>query len=87
MNQFVSGALLTGYLVASLFFLRFWKRTRDVLFVFFSIAFLLLGGQRLALEIVGERYEHNAAFYIPRLVAFILILYAIWHKNQESRKQ
>jgi hypothetical protein len=25
-----------------MFFLRFWKRTRDVLFLFFSVAFALL---------------------------------------------
>ncbi|MGH3995692.1 MAG: DUF5985 family protein, partial [Pseudonocardiaceae bacterium] len=43
----VSGAILMGYAVAGLFFLRFWQQTRDRLFLIFGIAFIILGLQRL----------------------------------------
>ena len=40
---FLSGAVAVAFVVAGLFFLRFWKRTRDGLFVAFALAFWLLG--------------------------------------------
>ena len=40
---FLSGAVAAAFVVAGLFFLRFWKRTRDGLFVAFALAFWLLG--------------------------------------------
>ena len=41
--DFLSGAITLGFLVAALFFLRFWRRTRDNLFLAFAAAFALLG--------------------------------------------
>lgn len=41
--DFLSGAITLGFLVAGLFFLRFWRRTHDRLFLAFAIAFALLG--------------------------------------------
>ena len=41
--DFLSGAITMGFLVAGFFFLRFWKRTRDSLFLAFAAAFWLLG--------------------------------------------
>ena len=42
MIEYMSGAVTLGYLVAMLFFLRFWKRTGDRFFFAFGIAFALL---------------------------------------------
>jgi len=39
---FVSGLIAMGFAVAGLFFLSFWRRTRDTLFVAFAVAFWLL---------------------------------------------
>ena len=39
---FLSGAVALGYMLAAMFFLRFWKRTTDVLFLSFAVAFGLL---------------------------------------------
>jgi hypothetical protein len=45
---FLSGAITMGCATAGLFFLRFWKRTRDRLFIAFALAFWLLAiGQAL----------------------------------------
>ncbi len=85
MNPLLAGAIIMGYLVAGLFFLRFWKRSNDSLFVYFAVAFWLLAAQRLALALTAERNEENTGYYIVRLAAFVLILIGIWNKNQSSK--
>jgi hypothetical protein len=82
MNLFISGVLVTGYLVAGLFFLRFWKQSRDRLFAFFAVAFWLLATQRGALAMVEHGSPESAWLYALRLVAFLLILAAVIDKNR-----
>ena len=41
--DFLSGAVALGFFVCALFFLRFWRRTRDALFLAFALAFVLMG--------------------------------------------
>ena len=36
---FLAGAIVAGFALAGLFFLKFWKRTRDELFLAFTGAF------------------------------------------------
>lgn len=86
--EFLSGAVMLGLGMAGLFFLRFWKQTRDRLFLLFSISFLLMGAQRVAL-LVSEQMDENrdAYLYGIRIVAFLLILAAIMDKNRESSRQ
>jgi uncharacterized membrane protein YeiB len=78
----VSGAILMGYAVCALFFLRFWRQTRDRLFLVFAVAFGLLGMQRLALVLTEPLEEWRTGLYMVRLVAFVLILGAIVDKNR-----
>ena len=86
MKLLVSGMLLAGYATVALFFVKFWRRTSDRLFGFFAAAFALLALQRFGLslsaELVGEGGEW---MYVLRLLAFVLILYAIWDKNRVRR--
>jgi len=82
MTELISGALVALSLVAGLFFLRFWKKTRDRFFAFFAAAFWLLAINRLAVVWLTEKSEHLAAAYLIRLVAFVLILVAIVDKNR-----
>jgi hypothetical protein len=83
----VSGAIAMGYAVAGLFFLRFWRETGDRLFVTFSVAFWLLGAQRLALVINGQTDENHTGLYLVRLLAFVLILAAILDKNRSASRR
>ena len=78
----VFGMLAAGYLVAALFFLRFWRRTGDRLFAFFAAAFALLAVQRVALTLATPADEEAVPYYLLRLVAFALILVAIIDKNR-----
>jgi hypothetical protein len=82
----VSGAIVMGYVVAGLFFMRFWRETRDRLFLIFSLAFWLLGTQRLALALSSSDAEARTGLYLLRLFAFLLILGAIIDKNRGGEK-
>jgi hypothetical protein len=80
----ISGAIVMGYAVTGLFFLRFWRETRDRLFVIFAAAFWILGLQRLALAFSRDMVEDDTGLYLIRLFAFLLILGAIVDKNRSS---
>jgi hypothetical protein len=82
LTHMVSGAIAMGYLVVGLFFLRFWRETRDRLFLIFAIAFSILGGQRVALLFTRHLAESATGLYLVRLFAFLLILAAIVDKNR-----
>ncbi len=83
--EFMLGGLVMGCFVAGLFFLRFWRKTRDRLFAIFAVAFSLLGANWLLLAFT-EQDEINTWYYAVRLVAFVLILYAIIDKNRVVRR-
>ena len=83
-NLFLSGAVVAGFLLASLFFLRFWKRTRDGLFLAFASAFVLLGLGQTLLAFAHVPDEERSWLYLIRLIAFALILAAIVRKNRRS---
>lgn len=82
MTSVLSGALVAGYLVVALFFLRFWNASRDRLFGLFAGAFGVLAAQRLALSLTGEYLENQTMFYLLRLAAFVVIIVAIVDKNR-----
>jgi len=77
----LSGANAFGYGVASVFFLRFWVRSRDQLFLAFSAAFALLGLNQILVAWFGSASDYSAPFYALRLLAFGIIIAAIVRKN------
>ncbi len=79
---FLAGAIVAGFALAGLFFLKFWKRTRDELFLAFTGAFWLLGLGQALLTFSRIPLEERSWLYLLRLAAFILILVAVWRKNQ-----
>ncbi len=81
----VSGLLVMGYAVAGLFFLRFWRETRDRLFGIFAGAFWLLAVQRVLLAVSQNPNNEQVWLYGIRLLAFVLILIGIVDKNRGSR--
>jgi hypothetical protein len=83
--SFLGGVIFAGSLVASLFFLRFWVRSRDRLFAIFALAFAVLGVNRLVLVVLDESNEARTYVYLVRLLAFVLIAVAIVDKNRSAR--
>ena len=79
--DFFSGMIAMGFAVCAVFFLRFWRRTRDSLFLVFSIAFLLLALNQALTTLLGLPLEERSWLYLLRLAAFLLIIGAIVRKN------
>lgn len=82
MLAFVSGLITMGFVVAGLFFLRFWRRTGDRLFVAFAAAFWLLALNQTLLVLSEASVEERSWLHLLRLFAFAIIIAAIWFKNR-----
>jgi Family of unknown function (DUF5985) len=86
MNAVMLGAIAMASLVAAMFFLRFWKNTRDRFFLFFAVAFFAEAVNRAALGLTAVTREQEPFFYLVRLFAFGLILAAIVDKNRAEKR-
>lgn len=85
LGYFLSGMITLGLLVSGLFFLRFWKRTRDSLFLAFAVAFVLLGVGQAVTALADSYLDDSSVTYLIRLAAFTLIIVAVWRKNNAPR--
>ncbi len=81
LEAFLLGVIATSSLTAGVFFLKFWKQTRDSLFLAFGLAFVVEGLNRCAVLCLTKAHEGNPYIYGVRLLAFLLILAAILRKN------
>jgi lipopolysaccharide export LptBFGC system permease protein LptF len=84
LKPFLAGATMLASVVIAMFFLRFKKTSRDRLFGFFALAFLLLGLERVAMEFISD--GPRSLLYLIRLLAFVIMLYAIADKNRRGKK-
>lgn len=82
--DFLSGAVTFGFLLAFIFFLRFWKQTGDLLFLGFASAFALLGVGQAIQCLADMPEEHRSYIYLFRLAAFSIIIFAIMKKNRSK---
>lgn len=80
-NGLLLGVIVTCSVFAGIFFLRFWRHTKDFLFLAFGIAFVIEGLDRLAVLLLPKPNEGHPAIYLIRLLAVLLILAAIIRKN------
>ena len=81
---FLLGIIFAASLVAGLFFLKFWRDTKDVLFLAFAAAFLIEALNRLRFLFIEHPNEGNPSIYLVRLLAFMLIVAAILYKNRRQ---
>jgi hypothetical protein len=81
MVEFLAGAVTLGYLVAAGFFLRFWGRTADRLFLAFAAAFVMFALNQLLAAALVVVSEPNSLVYILRVLGFVIIIAAIVDKN------
>lgn len=84
LNEVILGGVAMASLVATLFFLRFWRQTHDRLFAFFALAFGFDAVMRVALALNSVPDEHEPFFYLGRLVTFALIALAVIDKNRSG---
>ena len=81
LDAFLVGVIAMGSLTASMFFLKFYTRTRNSLFFAFALAFGIESVNRAATLGFGASNEASPWTYIIRLFAFLIILAAILKKN------
>ncbi|WGS23039.1 MULTISPECIES: DUF5985 family protein [unclassified Bradyrhizobium] len=79
----LSGAASMASLAVALFFLKFWRRTRDTFFLIFAAAFAIDAISRFALGMSQVSDTTEPMYLLPRLVMFGLIVAAIIGKNAE----
>ena len=84
MDGILVGGIAVSAFVAGLFFLRFWRHTADRFFLFFAISFWLEGTHRVALFALYGHDEASPLAYLPRLLAYVLIIVAIVDKNRAA---
>lgn len=84
LNDFLGGAVVMGLTVAAVFFLKFWRRSRDSLFLAFAGAFMLLAIVQTLLTTANFPAEELSWLYLLRLAAFLLILGGFWGKNRRG---
>ena len=83
LKPFLAGAISMACLTIALFFLRFWRRTGDRLFLAFAVAFGLLMLERVILVALAASHEFAPYVYLVRLVAFAVIIGAVLDKNRK----
>ena len=67
--------------IASLFFLRFWRETRDVLFLGFAVFFFMQAASDAYVASLNHPNEGNVLAFLMRFVSRIAVLAAILWKN------
>jgi hypothetical protein len=83
--EFLAGAVTFGHAIAGFCFLRFWRRTRDPLFLAFAFAFGLFGVNQFLVSLLGAGSENATYAYVLRVLGYLLILGAIVGKNRSAR--
>jgi membrane-associated PAP2 superfamily phosphatase len=85
LGAFTGGVIAMGYAVACLFFLRFFVRNRDGLFIAFAAAFALMALNQTLQVVLQIPREEQSPIFLLRLTAFLLIIIAILRKNLGER--
>jgi uncharacterized membrane protein YoaK (UPF0700 family) len=85
-ESFMSGMAMMGFIIAGLFFFRFWSRTRDRLFAIFGVAFLLMAVNEAFVDVSGSPTNEVVLAYVLRIIAFLMLIVGIVAKNLEERK-
>jgi hypothetical protein len=88
MITFLSGMTTMGYLLASLYFFRFWRRTNDGLFIYFGVSFSMLALSQALTTVTSSPGDDQSWVYLLRFAAFTLLIVGIVAKNlgETSRK-
>ena len=81
-DGFLLGVIVTCSFVAACFFARFWRATRDLLFLAFAVAFAIEGLNRLAFLFLARPNAGDEVIYVVRLLSYLLILAAIANKSR-----
>lgn len=82
LDGFLLGVVVTASAVVGAYFLKFWRQTRDTLFLAFAIAFLIEAVNRSVFLFLSNPNEGSPIVYGVRLLSYALMLGAIINKNR-----
>ena len=85
MTTFINGAVAMGFFIVGLFFLKFWRDSRDRLFMTFALAFWIFAVDYAVLGLVAFASEQRPYVFLLRLVGFVTILGGIGDKKWGAR--
>jgi len=85
-TDLVTGMIAMASLIIGLYFLRFWRNTKDRFFLYFALSFGIEGVHRIVTTLTFDEHEDSPLHYLVRLLAYGLILWAILEKNLPSRR-
>jgi hypothetical protein len=86
-NGFLLGIIVTCSFTAAAFFARFWRATRDPLFLGFAAAFFLEGLNRTAFLFLDNPNAGDEVIYVVRLLSYLLIVAVIVNKNRAHNRK
>jgi hypothetical protein len=81
-RMFLLGVIAMGDLIAGLFFLKYWKTTKDRFFLYFALSFALEAISRYLLLDISTNSESEPLVYSLRLLSYAVILLGIADKNR-----
>jgi Family of unknown function (DUF5985) len=82
LRMFLLGVLAMGDLIVAMFFLKYWKRTRDRFFFYFIVSFGVEVVCRYLLIYTTFNSESEPLVYSLRLLSYAVILIGIADKNR-----
>ncbi len=82
-ETFLLGVFAALSVVAALYFLKFWRKTRDALFLAFAASFLIRGLNEAIRANLANPSEATVWNYLVGFAASLLIVIAIIHKNMD----
>ena len=71
-------------LAVSVVFLKFWRATRDHLFLAFALVFTIEGATRLSVLVLSLPNERAAIINLVRLFGYMVLIASIVRKNRKS---
>ncbi len=84
LDMFLLGYIAAAAGAVALYFFRFWKETRDFLFLAFAVFFIVQGGTHAFALSSPSPNLMSAWVYGLRLLAVLLVAWAILRKNFRS---
>lgn len=80
-SHMLVGAIAASSFAIGLFFLRYWRSSRDRFYLLFAASFFIEAVNRAAMGMIGKT-ETEPLHYGIRFIAYGLIVLAIWDKNR-----
>lgn len=79
--SFIAGMVSLGFIAAAMFFVQFYRETKDRFFLYFTAAFVLFAINQSVPIAWHIDADDQAPIYLGRLAGYVLIIIAVAQKN------